>query len=144
MFFEEGGKFGEAVCHKTFLELLTEWQKARWAGIKRHIGVSYCALQGEEGGSFVYCSRELSRGLSSLETEVVVSMAELRFPTWMHYIDLCGDLVGWAEIGFADKEEPGVGVVGDKRGGVGEGVFLERVPDARVATGCSKVVASGC
>ena len=77
------------------------------------------------------------RGGGGLEAEMVVTMAELRFAAGMDYVDLRGELVGWAEVGFADEGEPRVGVIGDERQGMGEGVLLIGVPDARVtASGC--------
>ena len=76
---------------------------------------------------------------------MVVTMAELRFPAGMDYVDLRGELVGWAEVRFADEGEPRVGVIGDERRGMGKGVLLVGVPDPRVtASGCEVVAFGGC
>ena len=94
------------------------WLKGR-KRVGWHVGVCYGALEGEEGGGFVHSLGELSRGFGRLEAEMVVAVAELCFAARMDYVDLCGELVGWSEVGFADEGEPGVGVVRYEGGRVG-------------------------
>lgn len=89
----------------------------------------------------MHCLWKLCGGVCGLETKVVVAMAELWFAAGMDYIDLCGELVGWSKVRLADKGEPGVGVIGDERRGMGKGVLLVGVPDARVTASSCEVVA---
>ena len=91
----------------------------------------------------MHCFGELSGGLGGLEAEVVIAMAELWFSARVDYRDLCGELVGWSEIGLADEGEPGVRVVRDKGGGIGKSVLLEGVPDARITASCGEMVTFG-
>ena len=60
----------------------------------------------------------LGAGFGGLETEMIVSMAKLRFPAWVYDVHLGGELVGRAEVGFTDEGEPRVAIIFNEGGRV--------------------------
>lgn len=88
------------------------------------------ALQREQLGRDVHCAGPARDVGGGLEAEVVVAVAGLGRAGGVDDVELGCDAVGWAEVGFGDEREEGVGVVLDKRGGGGKAVLGEGVPDA--------------
>lgn len=64
-------------------------------------------------------TRVLGALFGCLETEMVISVAELCLPPGFYNVGLGGDAVGGSKPGVADEGQPGVGVVGEESGGGG-------------------------
>ena len=77
-----------------------------------------------------------------LEAQMIVAVRHLSRAARVDDVELCGDLIGWPEPGFADQRDDRIAIIGREDRRVAQAQLLERVPDAVIGARLGEMIAA--